>query len=141
MEVGWGTTATKNASVRYDFTSMEVLGIEKESVQASKHACESGGSFTTLTLGAVPVVLRTARRRIDISEFRGDFNMYRGVNVYPEPAGGVDVNVLLDQDLLWAKAGDAVELLDEVLDDTMALVKEVHGAVPVSKKCYVDLVP
>lgn len=58
----------------------------------------------------------------------------------PQPARGVDLDALLDQDPLWAQSRDAVELSEEGLNATRALVKEVGFAVPVFKKGYVDLV-
>lgn len=41
MEVSSDKTATKDSFVRYDFTSVDVLGLEEESVQAGKRALES----------------------------------------------------------------------------------------------------
>lgn len=62
----------------------------------------SGGGFTTAKLVVFPVVFRSNRRLVDISKLHHDYDEYRGVNVNPEQAGGVDLDALFDQDLLWA---------------------------------------
>lgn len=42
MEGAWGTKATDDGFARYDFTSEEVSGLKKESVQVSRRAAAVG---------------------------------------------------------------------------------------------------
>lgn len=61
VEVSWGKPATRGGFARSYFTSGDVLGLGKESVQVGKRACDRGGSSTTLTLTVVPVFFRADR--------------------------------------------------------------------------------
>lgn len=117
-----------------------VLGLEIESVEVSMCARSSTGSLTTLTWAAVMVVFSADRRRVDISEVCSDYVEYRSLNVNPEPKSYIDSDASFDQDLLCTQAGNALELSEKMLGATMASVKRLDYAVPVSKKCYVELV-
>lgn len=55
-------------------------------------------------------------------------------------ASGIDLDSLFGHDLLWALAGDAVELLEGRVNDKRSLVNEIACAVSISKKDKVDLV-
>lgn len=72
MEVDWDKKAIKDGFVQYDFTNREMLWIEKESVQVGKRARRSGGSSTTATLAAVPVLLQADGTRAHISAISRD---------------------------------------------------------------------
>lgn len=63
-----------------------------------------------------------------------------GLSLSPEPASGVDLDTLFDQDLLLARVEDSVEISEERLSDTRELIEVVGYIVPVSKKGYVDMV-
>lgn len=91
---------SKDGFVRYSFTSTEVLEIVDKSVQFGKRARGSGGSSTTVTLAAAPVFFQTNRGRAEITAIFRDYNEYRGLTVNLEPASGVDLDSLFDQELL-----------------------------------------
>lgn len=110
------------------------MGLEEESVQVGMRNRGSGCSSTILSLAAVSAFLRPHRQLIDFSDVRRDYDEYGGLNVNLEPVSGIELNHVFDQDLLWTQAGDAVELSEERLNATRALVKEVGCAVLASKK-------
>lgn len=140
MEVNWDKTATRDGFVRYNFKSGEVLWLEKDWVQVEERAYGIGGSSTTPTLVAVPVLFRACRERADISAIRRDSDGHRAWNLIPELASGVDLDILFDQDLLQGQARDSDELSEKNLTGTGALIKKVGYNVPVFNKGYVDLV-
>lgn len=55
----------KDGFVSYKFSTGEVYGLNKESVQAKKRVRGVDGVPTTVTLTAVPVTLRTGVSRVD----------------------------------------------------------------------------
>lgn len=59
-----------HGGVRYDFIAEEMPELEEESEQVSRRARGSMEGSTTVTLGAVPVLLRADCRRGDISAVR-----------------------------------------------------------------------
>lgn len=110
MEVDWDKTAIKYDFGRYDFTNEGVHGLEEESVQVWKHTPDIGDSSTTITLAAVPVFFWAYRKRANISNVQRDYDAYRGSTVDAPPASGVDLGILVDQDLSLTQSEDPVEV-------------------------------
>lgn len=84
--------------------------------------------------------LRGYPRWVAINEVRRDYDEYLVLNGNPGPVSSNDLDPFFYRDLLWAQAGDIVELVEERLNATRPLVKKLGCAVPVSKKGYVDII-
>lgn len=96
MEVDWEKTVMKDGFVGYDFTSMEVLGLEEESVWVGKEARGNLGSFKIVTLVMVPVFCWLRLERTDINEMFRNYDKYRKLAENPKPSNSVDLDTLFD---------------------------------------------
>lgn len=102
------------------------------------HGCRD--SSTALSLTAVPMFSRASPRQVNISNFCQDCDEYRGSNGSPEPANGIDLHDLFDQDLMCSYDEDAVATLEERMSASRTLLKKADCAVFDFRNGYIDLV-
>lgn len=91
-----------------------------------------------MTLAAVSAFFRVDLERADSSVLRRDYDAYRGLATNPEQHRGVNLDMLFDQDQLWANAKDSVEVPERSLSATRAFVEKIGCNLPVPKKGYVE---
>lgn len=105
MEETWHKGRTSEGTFCYDYTGRKVPRLEKKPVQVGKCTPGSASSSTSLTFAALPTFFRADRKRVDSSAIRHGYDDYSGLTVRRDPAGCFDLEILSEQDILWARHG------------------------------------
>lgn len=145
-EVDCGRTEIRDRFVSYNFETVESIGLDAETVSVNERVRSSEEGPMVFTLPAVLVYFHSGVSRIFFEAVRWDFGKYRSLAGNPDEAevpdatGGVYLDALVEEDLLWIQAGDADDVIEEALDAMRSLVEAVGHVVPILKTRYLVLV-
>lgn len=122
----------------YRFKTGDVIGLEAETVSASKRVRRSDEAQTSFTLPIFPAYFRSGSSQTTLMAVWQNYDKIHGLADNPdeaevtEAAGGVDSDALLDEGLLWGQVEDAGNVTEERFVATRSLVKTVCHVVSIS---------
>lgn len=136
----WGSTVVRDGFVSYTFATGKAIGLEEETIPASKQVRSSDDVPTSLTLLSVPIYVRSGILQITFEPMRPDYEKYRSLAEKSEQAAeekaaeSVDLNVLLEEDQVWGQVKNVGDVTEEALEATISPVTAVGHNSPILRK-------